>query len=117
MAKSYKMVDSDGVEICKVNKAEIQRFKRLGQAVLTADGRAYRFLEHNGKFHPSGTRISKGDSLRAACGLSQNYVSRHKGTVLKFKHIDPIDKPAFGLGALFFDDPYSGKGLLRIGYG
>lgn len=56
-------------------------------------------LAAEGEAHYSRTRISVG-GLRAAAGRSQVYTTitrSSSGTLLhSFKHIDPIDRPAFG---------------------
>lgn len=113
--RKYSVVDSSGNQVWKATKEEIKRLVRRGQAVMSADGRVYRLLEH-GKSHQCRTHISSG-GVRAAMGMSQDYTASDKG-VPRFKTIYPEDKPAFTLDALFSDDPYNeDKRLVRVGFG
>jgi hypothetical protein len=114
--RQYFVVDSNGLEIRKVDKEQIKRMVRRGQAVMSADGRVYRLVTH-GKSHQCRTHISSGGE-RAAMGMSQDYVVTERGQS-RFKTIYPEDKPAFTLDALFRDDPYdtNTKRLSATGFG
>jgi hypothetical protein len=114
MARIYKVVDAGGSFLYRATKEEIKRYVRLGQAVQTSDARVYQLLQ-TGKAHLCRTRISSG-GVRAAMGMSQDYVARDKGQS-RFKTIYPEDQPAFTTRALFTDDPYEDKGSLRLAYG
>jgi hypothetical protein len=94
--------------IFKVTSKQLEKMRALEQVEPTGSGE-WR-LSKQGTRHDSTTRISSGNKITDAMGLSQDYTERDsKGRVWRFKDIDLIDRPAFEVYALFHDDPWQNE--------